>query len=78
MIKILTTHCPTCQILEKKLKDANIPYSEITEEATILSYGIETVPVIVEENGNLISFIEAVQLLNTSEGKIRLGGENSG
>jgi hypothetical protein len=78
MIKVLTTHCPTCQVLEKKLKDANIPYFEVTNEDKILSYGVETVPVIVEENGNLISFIEAVQLLNTSEGITRLGGKNSG
>ena len=74
MIKVLSTGCPACQVLEKKLNDANIKFEIESNEDKILEYGISTVPFIVEENGNLISFSEAVQLLNTSEGKLRLGG----
>ena len=74
MIKLLTTHCPACKILEQKLQQANIPYTEITNEQEIMNYGVMSVPVIIEENNNLISFSEAVQLLKTSEGIKQLGG----
>lgn len=74
MIKVLSTGCPACKILEQKLDNANIQYEIESNEDKILEYGISTVPFIVEENGNLIGFSEAVQLLNTSEGKNRLGG----
>ena len=74
MIKLLTTHCPACKVLEKKLEDAGINYFSIENEEEIMSYGVMSVPVIVEENGNLINFAEAVKILKTSEGIKRLGG----
>lgn len=74
MIKVLSTGCPACKVLESKLNNANIAYEIESNEDTIISYGVQTVPVIVEENGNLINFGEAVQLLNTSNGIKRLGG----
>ena len=74
MIKVLSTGCPACKVLESKLNNANITYEIESNEDKILSYGVSTVPVIVEENGNLINFGEAVQLLNTSDGIKRLGG----
>ena len=74
MIKVLSTGCPACKVLESKLNNANIMYAIESNEDKILSYGVQTVPVIVEENGNLINFGEAVQLLNTSDGIKRLGG----
>jgi len=74
MIKVLSTGCPACKILETKLNNANIKYKIENDEDKILSYGVQTVPVIVEEDGNLVNFGEAVQLLNTAEGIQRLGG----
>ena len=74
MIKVLSTGCPACKILETKLNNANIKYKIENDEDKILSYGVQTVPVIVEEDGNLVNFGEAVQLLNTTEGIQRLGG----
>lgn len=74
MIKVLSTGCPACKILEDKLKNANIKYTIISNEEEILNYGVQTVPFIVEQDDNLINFSEAVQLLNTPEGIQRLGG----
>lgn len=74
MIKVLSTGCPACKILEVKLNNANIKYKIESDEDKILSYGVQTVPMIVEEDGNLVNFGEAVQLLNTTEGIQRLGG----
>ena len=74
MIKVLSTGCPACKILETKLNNANIKYKIENDEDKILSYGVQTVPVIVEEDGNLVNFGEAIQLLNTAEGIQRLGG----
>ena len=47
MIKMLTTHCPRCIVLKKKLDAKNIQYEEITDEKVIESYGVDLVPALV-------------------------------
>ena len=63
MIKMYSTHCPKCKILETKLNQKNIQYEECTDVEKMLSKGIETVPVL-EVDGQLLDFGKAVRWIN--------------
>lgn len=63
MIKLLTTHCPRCTVLQKKLNSKNIDYVEITDIEEIQSYGIDTVPVLIVDE-EIMDFSTAVQWIN--------------
>lgn len=63
MIKLYSTHCPKCKIIEKKLSDAGIDYEEINDTELMLSLGIKDVPVL-EIDGDLMDFKTANQWIN--------------
>ena len=63
MVKMYSTHCPKCKILETKLKQKNIEYEECTDINEMLSKGIETVP-ILEVDGQMLDFGKAVRWVN--------------
>jgi predicted DsbA family dithiol-disulfide isomerase len=67
MIKLLTTHCPRCSVLQKKLDAAGIEYEEITDIETIQSYGVDAVPVLVIDN-EIFDFTAAVKWVNDYNG----------
>jgi len=60
---LYTTHCPQCEILEKKLNDKKIPYEEITDTLTMIKKGFSVVPVL-EVEGVTYSFSEANKWIN--------------
>ena len=63
MIKLYTTGCPKCKILEKKLNDKNISYETITDENIMREKGYLSVPVLeVEED--VFQFPQAVSWVN--------------
>lgn len=63
MIKLLTTHCPRCTVLQKKLNSKNINYVEITDIEEIQSYGVDTVPILIVDE-EIMDFSAAVQWIN--------------
>lgn len=63
MIKLLTTHCPRCTVLQKKLDAKNIDYIEITDVEEIQSYGIDAVPALIVDKV-IMDFPAAVQWIN--------------
>lgn len=63
MIKMYSTHCPKCKILETKLRQKNIQYEECSDVDEMLKKGIETVPVL-EVDGQLLDFGNAVKWVN--------------
>jgi glutaredoxin len=63
MIKLLTTHCPRCAVLQKKLNSKNIDYVEITDIEEIQSYGVDTVPILIVDE-EIMDFSAAVQWIN--------------
>lgn len=63
MIKLLTTHCPRCTVLQKKLDAKNIFYIEITDVEEIQSYGVDTVPALIVDKV-IMDFPAAVQWIN--------------
>ena len=65
-IVLYTTHCPMCNVQEKKLKAKNIVYEEVTDVDVIKSKGFLSVP-ILEVNGKFLLFKEANEFINTME-----------
>lgn len=59
-----SSHCPRCQVLERKLKDKGIEYEENNDIHVMLSKGLETAPAL-EVDGKLMGFKEAVDWINS-------------
>ena len=68
MVVFYSTHCPKCSVLEKKLKQANIEYTEISDVRTMLAKGMTSAPNL-EVDGKLMGFTEAVEWINSQEVK---------
>lgn len=68
MVVFYSTHCPKCSVLEKKLKQANIEYTEINDVRTMLAKGMTSAPNL-EVDGKLMGFTEAVEWINSQEVK---------
>lgn len=62
-IILYSTGCPKCKILKMKLEDKNIDYVENDDIETMISLGIEQVPVLSVDN-KLFQFAEAVKWVN--------------
>lgn len=66
-VDLFTTHCPKCLVLEQKLKEKNIEYTEHTDVDQMLRMGYTTVPILTVD-AKEYSFGEAVQWINSLEG----------
>lgn len=64
MIKLLTTHCPRCMVLHKKLDAVGVEYEVIEDIETIQTYGVEYAPALVMEDGEILDFTRAVSWVN--------------
>ena len=62
-ITLYSTHCPRCNVLEKKLQQKKIDYNEINDTAIMEQKGYLSVPVL-EVNGKSMNFKEAVDWIN--------------
>lgn len=62
-IKLYTTHCPKCKVLESKLINKNIKYDEISDINEIQVKGYMSVP-ILEVNGESMDFVTANAWIN--------------
>lgn len=63
MIKLYTTHCPKCRILETKLRQQNIEFEISTDIDEIIQKGFQAAPVL-EIDGELIDYGKAIQWVN--------------
>ena len=66
MIVFYSTHCPKCSILEKKLKQANIEYTENNDVETMVAKGMTSAPSL-EVDGKLMSFAESIEWIKSQE-----------
>lgn len=64
MVIFYSTHCPKCTILEKKLKDKDIEYTEVNDPRIMIDKGFTQVPML-EVDGTTMNYIEAVKWINT-------------
>lgn len=58
-----STHCPKCKILETKMKNKNINYTEYNDVNSMLAKGIKSAPYL-EIDGELYDFKKAVEWVN--------------
>lgn len=66
MIVILySTHCPKCNVLEKKLKQKNISYKEVNDIEKMKEKGYLSVP-ILEVDGVSMDFKAASDWINNN------------
>lgn len=59
---LYTTHCPKCRVLEKKMKEKNIEYKEVTDVDKMIDLGFDAVP-ILDVDGQIMEYKEAVKYL---------------
>ena len=65
-ITFYSTHCPQCNILEKKLQQKNISYIECNDVNEMLARGLSYAPAL-DVDGNLMDFTNAIKWINTLE-----------
>ena len=63
-MKLYTTHCPRCKVLEMKLKQKNIDFIEEENIQVMKEKGITSAPVL-EYDGIMYDFPQAVRLVNS-------------
>ena len=59
-IILYSTHCPKCNVLEKKLKEKGVQYTEVNDVDKMLAMGFTEVPVL-SVSGNNYKFSEALR-----------------
>lgn len=55
---LYSTHCPKCNVLEKKLKASGIEYEEINDVNIMLEKGLKSAPNL-EVDGQIMDFTQA-------------------
>lgn len=60
---LYSTGCPKCAVLKEKLDSKNITYNEICDIDEMVKKDITSVPVL-EINGNLYNFSDAITFIN--------------
>lgn len=55
---LYSTHCPKCNVLEKKLKAAGIEYEEVNDVNIMLEKGMQSAPNL-EVDGQIMDFTQA-------------------
>ena len=68
MIKLYTTHCPRCKVLETKMSKNGINYEEIDSMDIMTEKGFKSVPVLELEDGTILDFAKANSWINEQEG----------
>ena len=63
MIRLFSTNCPKCKVLEMKMKQKNIEYEVTTDVQEMLALGIKSAPMLQVE-GELLQFADAVKWVN--------------
>lgn len=63
-ITLYSTHCPKCNVLEKKLKEKDIIYEEVNDIEIMKEKGYLSVP-ILEVDGTSMDFKTANNWINT-------------
>lgn len=58
MIKLYTTHCPKCKVIEKKLAQKGIEYTEVTDKDEMINRGFKSAPVL-EVDDKILNFGDA-------------------
>lgn len=60
---LYSNHCPQCKILERKLHNKNIDFTEINDIDLMVSKGFMSMPML-EVDGNVMKFKDALNWIN--------------
>ena len=63
-VVLYSTHCPRCNVLEKKLQQKEVDYDEVNDTSIMEQKGYLSVPVLAAD-GKSMDFKEAVDWINT-------------
>ena len=63
MVRVYSTHCPKCNVLEAKLKQKNIDFEECTDINEMEAKGITSAPYLEVDN-QLMDFGSAIRWVN--------------
>ena len=66
-MKLYTTHCPKCKVLETKLNQKKINYEEIEDIDLMQEKGFDNLPMLELDNGELLDFVTANKYINSLE-----------
>ena len=66
-MKLYTTHCPKCKVLETKLKQKNVIYEEVEDTDIMQKKGFNTLPMLELDDGELLDFMSANKYINNLE-----------
>lgn len=67
-VTFYSTHCPKCMVLQKKMDEKGIQYTEINDVKTMLKKGFAEAPKL-EVDGKLMSFMDALDWVSDYEGE---------
>ena len=65
-IILFSTHCPRCKVLEMKLKQKNISYTECDNVDEMLKLGLRSAPGL-SVDGKVLEFKDAIDWINARE-----------
>jgi glutaredoxin len=65
-IVFYSSHCPKCRVLEMKLKQKNIGYTEVDNIDEMIKLGITSAPQL-SLNGEMMDFMTAVKWVNSQQ-----------
>ena len=69
MIKLYSTHCPRCTVLEKKLKQKNIEFTVVDDILVMKEMGIKSAPMLQVDDEPLMEFTAANKWINSQEAR---------
>ena len=64
MIKLYSTNCPKCRVLESKMQKKNIEFTTCTDMNEMIALGIKGAPALELEDGKILNFSDAVRWVN--------------
>lgn len=65
-----STHCPRCKVLETKLKQKNISYTEVNDVDEMLNIGLKSAPAMKVDDGELMDFSAALNWIKSQEAAV--------
>lgn len=66
MITLYSTHCPKCNVLEKKLNIKKLEYTLVEDEDLMVEKGFLSAPML-EVDGKVMTFKDAIDWLENLE-----------
>lgn len=63
MVTLYSNHCPKCRVIERKLTQKEIEYTEVNDVDVMIRKGLSSVPWL-EVDGEMMDFNKANQWIN--------------